>query len=258
MISVDYSRLAGNPCYREAVLNAPLVGRCLAQLIDNLINQHIVSNDQLHVIGFSLGSQVAGQTANFVKQKLNHITGLDPAKPLFSRVPDSKRLDAGDAEFVDIIHSNVMERGILRNLGHVDFYPNFKQLVQPGCERDEVPGSCNHHRAVEFYAESIDFSLGFWGRQCESWVIYLLNLCPATGPIALMGYHASPTTRGSYFLETSKIPPYAMGIAGAVIPRNTTEGLVTFSNDFADKIESTLATLFLQKEIRELKKNGKF
>jgi pancreatic triacylglycerol lipase len=54
---------------------------------------------------------------------------LDPAGPEFylSEIPD--RLDASDALFVDVIHTNGAPRvqsgfGHLDPLGHVDFYPN--------------------------------------------------------------------------------------------------------------------------------------
>jgi hypothetical protein len=54
---------------------------------------------------------------------------LDPAGPDFyqSQIPD--RLDASDALFVDVIHTDGAPRmisgfGYLGVLGHVDFYPN--------------------------------------------------------------------------------------------------------------------------------------
>lgn len=75
VISPDYGPLVREPCYTSAVQNLPLAARCLAQLLNNLIDQDIVQNEDLHVIGFSLGAQVAGQTANYVKKKLLRITG---------------------------------------------------------------------------------------------------------------------------------------------------------------------------------------
>lgn len=75
VISPDYGPLVREPCYTSAVENLPLAARCLAQLINNLVDGGIVQNEDLHVIGFSLGAQVAGQTANYVKKKLQRITG---------------------------------------------------------------------------------------------------------------------------------------------------------------------------------------
>ncbi|XP_017026113.1 pancreatic triacylglycerol lipase [Drosophila kikkawai] len=213
VISIDYKPLVPDPCYFSAVQNLPLVSQCLAQLINNLVDRNIVPNENIHIIGFSLGGQVAGQTANYLKRKLKRITGLDPAKPMFVLAGNTSRLDPGDAEFVDVIHTNVFGRGILSPMGHVDFYPNVGSILQPGCreESPDSPGSCSHDRAPQFYAESINSTTGFWGRQCTSWLAYIVNLCPTTGKQELMGYHVSQETKGSYFLETGKSAPFALG-----------------------------------------------
>ncbi|KAH8358360.1 hypothetical protein KR200_009209, partial [Drosophila serrata] len=213
VISIDYKSLVPEPCYMSAVQNLPLVSKCLAQLINNLVDANIVQNENIHIIGFSLGGQVAGQTANYLKRKLKRITGLDPAKPFFILAGNTKRLDPGDAEFVDVIHTNVFGRGMLSRMGHVDFYPNFERVVQPGCmdQNPKSPGSCSHDRAPQFYAESINSTTGFWGRQCSSWLAYLVGLCPTTGNQELMGYHVSVEAKGSYFLETASSRPFALG-----------------------------------------------
>lgn len=76
VISADYSRLSRFPCYYPwAVRNAHVVARCLAQLVDNLIESGIYSERDIHLIGFSLGAQIAGLTANSVRQPLHRITG---------------------------------------------------------------------------------------------------------------------------------------------------------------------------------------
>lgn len=126
IISVDYEPLAREPCYPQSVQNLPTVANCTAQLLDFLIDWKIFSLESIHVIGFSLGAQTSGMIANFLKygRKLKRITGLDPAKPLFVFANNEHRLDQNDAEFVDIIHTDVFQRGILLPSGHVDFYAN--------------------------------------------------------------------------------------------------------------------------------------
>jgi hypothetical protein len=64
---------------------------------------------------------------------------LDPAHPLFCDADHANEtlLEASDAEFVDIIHTNMGpvilgHLGCTKNLGHFDFYPNGGRL-QPGC-----------------------------------------------------------------------------------------------------------------------------
>nr|AAY55209.1 IP13578p [Drosophila melanogaster] len=251
VISIDYGPLVRYPCDIQAVQNLPLVSRCLAQLINNLVDRAIVANDQIHLIGFSLGGQVAGQTANYVKRKMKRITGLDPAKPLFILGPDSRRLDKGDADFVDVIHTDVFGRGYLRAAGHVDFYPNFG-AKQPGCMEENMqdPSSCNHERAPRFYAESINTTVGFWARQCSGWLLQLLTLCPTTGAQALLGYHVSDELRGSYFLQTASKSPYALGKMQDVDNRQTLAKFhLNFDhNEIDDDYEPQLLEAFLELE----------
>lgn len=66
-------------------------------------------------------------------------TGLDPAKPLFVFAKNDRRLGKDDAEFVDVIHTDVMQRGVLAPAGHADFYVN-GGFDQPGCSN--APNQC--------------------------------------------------------------------------------------------------------------------
>lgn len=87
--------------------------------------------------------------ATYIKNgPLERITGLDPAKPLFIFAAREYKLDIGDAKFVDVIHTDVFQRGILAPSGHVDFYVN-GGVEQRGCNIQKVmdPGACNHARA---------------------------------------------------------------------------------------------------------------
>ena len=71
--------------------------------------------------------------------KLLCLAGLDPAGPLFENTPEEVRLDAGDASFVDVIHSDAeklidLGLGIATLSGDVDFWPN-DGINQPGCDK---------------------------------------------------------------------------------------------------------------------------
>uniref|UniRef100_A0A1A9ZN29 Lipase domain-containing protein n=1 Tax=Glossina pallidipes TaxID=7398 RepID=A0A1A9ZN29_GLOPL len=191
IISVDYGRLVPYPCYMTAVENLRVVAKCLGQLINNLVEEDLVENDKIHIIGFSLGAQVAGQTANYLKRKLKRITGLDPAKPLFAFASSEYKLDSSDAEFVDVIHTDVAGRGMLASLGHVDFYPNLG-TIQPGCDNENPkdPGSCNHDRAPQYYAESVRNPNGFWSYSCRSWLYQMFDLCNDRKKVQRMGHRS--------------------------------------------------------------------
>lgn len=57
---------------------------------------------------------------------------LDPAMPLFVTADIDNKLDASDAEFVDVLHTNSLVQGKVEQCGHVDFYFN-GGILQPGC-----------------------------------------------------------------------------------------------------------------------------
>ena len=70
--------------------------------------------------------------------ELGRITGLDPAEPHFEWAHEITRLDASDAYFVDIIHTDgnplmKMGLGMYQACGHLDFYPNGGK-VMAGCD----------------------------------------------------------------------------------------------------------------------------
>lgn len=76
IISVDYNPIAREPCYIEAAKNTELVGMCVAQLIDQLVQKHGFSLERFHPIGFSLGGQIAGFIGDYVKSgRMERLTG---------------------------------------------------------------------------------------------------------------------------------------------------------------------------------------
>lgn len=81
-----------------------------------------------YILGHSLGAQIVGTAARTFAETtctfLPRVTGLDPAKPCFVNNPRLPTLHSGDAQFVDIIHTNPGICGIANAIGDVDFYPN--------------------------------------------------------------------------------------------------------------------------------------
>ncbi|XP_026315649.1 inactive pancreatic lipase-related protein 1-like isoform X2 [Hyposmocoma kahamanoa] len=193
IISVDYNPLASGRCYIQGAHNAKLVGMCIAQLVDELVQNHGFNLSLIHPIGFSLGGQIAGFIGNYLKSgRLYRITGLDPALPMFWTFDDSKKLDAGDARFVDILHTNSFIRGKFESTGTIDFFAN-NGMIQPGCSSTKAAGnlikfiqaiadfntqsSCSHARAVAYFAESINSKVGFHAMKCTTWIGYMVGLC---------------------------------------------------------------------------------
>ncbi|KAH8412679.1 hypothetical protein KR009_004491 [Drosophila setifemur] len=217
VISVDYGALVRGPCYFPwAVNNAPIVSECLAQMINHLISAGIYKRTDIHLIGFSLGAQVAGMVANYVTEPLARITGLDPAGPGFMMQPSlQQKLDPSDADFVDVIHTDPFFFSMLPPMGHADFYPNLDQLNQRGCSyvSNWRFYNCNHFRSAVYYGESISSKQGFWSQQCGGWFDFLSQRCTqySNMPNTQMGYFVSKDASGSYFLTTHEASPFAKG-----------------------------------------------
>ncbi|EDW64239.1 phospholipase A1 [Drosophila virilis] len=215
VISIDYSRLAADPCYTEAVHNSHFVGRCVAHFLVQLMHNRRLHPSHLHFIGFGLGAHVAGFASKLLAQinvRVAHITALDPAKPLFLTNNKNERLDKTDANFVDVVHSDIFLHGLMLPIGHVDFYPN-KGVVQPNCGpiNELSTHECYHKRAAVYYAESIHSQAGFWAFRCRDLLSFVMNSCQPNQELELLGYRTRPTARGSYFLSTNDSTPYALG-----------------------------------------------
>lgn len=94
------------PCYPSAVHNVKHIGDCVGQLVNRILDS---GTENIHLIGFSLGAQVTNYAAKAVAPfRLPRITGLDPAMPLFITSGPDDKLDASDADFVDVIHTNAL------------------------------------------------------------------------------------------------------------------------------------------------------
>lgn len=57
--------------------------------------------------------------------------------PLFVTADSDNKLDASDADFVDVFHTNALVQGKIEQCGHVDFYLN-GGIYQPGCNADHI------------------------------------------------------------------------------------------------------------------------
>ncbi|NXJ89975.1 LIPR2 protein, partial [Corythaixoides concolor] len=125
------------------------------------------------------------------------LSGLDPAQPYFQDTPIEVRLDKSDAEFVDVIHTDIAPTipylgfGISTAIGHLDFYPNGGEEM-PGCDKNalsqivDIDGiwegtrdfvACNHLRSYKYYSDSIIYSDGFLGYSCDSYDDFETESC---------------------------------------------------------------------------------
>ncbi|KAG5683157.1 hypothetical protein PVAND_012455 [Polypedilum vanderplanki] len=226
---VDWFNLSSSFCYPAVVHNIKHVGECTSMLIRKLVE---AGNADIHIIGFSLGAQVTNFIAESLKPEiiLPRISGLDPAMPWFITVDNSQKLDKSDAKFVDVYHCNSLVQAKIETCGHVDFYFN-NAIIQPGCDGNFF--ACSHQRCADYFMESIQTKTGFYGRQCDSYLLYLLNQCEHHKANMLAGEHCNKTTTGMYFINTNSKFPFAKG-------------------QFYDTNENSRSMSDMRKEIRNL------
>ncbi|XP_034248167.1 lipoprotein lipase-like [Thrips palmi] len=219
VIFVDWSKAAA-PLYPIPLMLVSEVGRMVAYQLDAWHEAGALSIDTVYLVGHSLGGQAAGFAGKFLtKGKIPRITALDPALPGFNN-PNlrTSHLSSSDALFVDVIHTDGGSYGVAYPTGHADFYPNGGARLQPGCPAGARILSdddfCSHWRSWRFFAESLNATgTPFLAVQCPSMEAFGSGRCSGNKPVT-MGYHAHPSTRGTFFLETGDKLPFAKGEAG--------------------------------------------
>lgn len=138
VIVVNWAPLS-HTSYSEARFHTKMVSDQIKSFTIFLKKYKALPFSVFHYIGHSLGAHISGYAGSAILHEYNEtigrITGLDPARPLFEWPyidPYEEKLDEGDADFVDVIHTNAKELGISEPAGHVDYYPN-GGAKQPGC-----------------------------------------------------------------------------------------------------------------------------
>ncbi|XP_028404600.1 pancreatic lipase-related protein 2-like [Dendronephthya gigantea] len=221
--------------YVQAAANTRIVAAMLSELLLFLVNNTVATCDKIHLIGFSLGAHISGYAGKRCLSKgcvLNRITGLDPAGPLFEDDSPVVRLDRGDAEFVDVIHTDIRVAylgvvgsfGIIRAIGDADFYPN-GGYNQPGCRNFSIDLNivqtlkdlvvCSHARAVLLFLESINSKCMMRSYSCTTKWLFDHGQCSSckdhNSECQIMGFYArSPPAKHpvSYQLRTRSESPF--------------------------------------------------
>ncbi|KAL2805060.1 phospholipase A1 member A isoform 2 precursor [Daubentonia madagascariensis] len=184
-----------------------------------------VLESSIHIIGVSLGAHVGGMVGHFYKGQLGRITGLDPAGPEYTRASLEERLDAGDARFVEAIHTDTDNLGIRIPVGHVDYFVNGGQ-DQPGCPTSIYAGYsyliCDHMRAVHLYISALENSCPLMAFPCASYKAFLaaqcldcfnpfLLSCPRIGLVEESGVKIEPLPKEvKVYLMTTSSAPYCV------------------------------------------------
>ncbi|CAK9822180.1 Pancreatic triacylglycerol lipase (Fragment) [Anthophora retusa] len=207
IIVIDWSSISVMP-YLWASQRVVMVSQYVSKMIDFLVSQGM-DPSKLTIVGHSLGAHVAGLSSHYAKAKANYVVALDPAMPNFLLAGPGERVSTEDANFVQVIHTNGGVLGYVKPIGHVDFYPNGGRL-QAGCVIDMV-GSCSHLRSVEYFAESINSKVGFIAKSCKSYIAYEHGDCDSNISGLMGGVAPNFNLRGTYYLKTHGIRPFALG-----------------------------------------------
>ncbi|XP_053672840.1 vitellogenin-1-like [Anopheles nili] len=194
--------------YTWSAFNTNDLGQGLADGLKRLIKY--VPLEKIHLIGHSLGAHIVGAAGRHFQYLTNksipRITGLDPANPCFNEGESLSGIQRGDADFVDIIHTNAKVLGKRDPIGDADFYPNGVVSVQPGC----LDPACSHKRAWELYAETVypGAEKSLLATKCNSLLSLTTGGCNSN-PIPL-GYGCPTTAKGNFFLKTKDKSPFAL------------------------------------------------
>ncbi|XP_076272392.1 pancreatic triacylglycerol lipase-like [Rhynchophorus ferrugineus] len=206
IISVDWSSYSFL-LYTLARLNVPNVGKTVGYFIESMLSNYDYSADDIVVVGHSLGAHVAGIAGKKLNGTLGVIVGLDPAGPLFFESDTSGRLNVGDAQYVEAIHTDGSLFGVNYDVGNIDFWPN-GGYVQPDCI--VLLSTCSHMKSYLYFAESLSNDQ-FYARQCDSYSDYTGGEC-ADNTVTLMGSLSFNTSlTGNFYLNTSSTSPYGLG-----------------------------------------------
>ncbi|KAM7350119.1 vitellogenin-1-like [Cochliomyia hominivorax] len=198
--------------YTWSAFNTEEVGRQFAKALEKLVTKVPVEN--IHLIGHSLGAHIVGYASRYFTEytnlNLTRITGLDPANPCFNEGESLSGLQRGDAEFIDIIHTNPGVLGKSNPVGDVDFYPEGLAAIKPGCTKF----GCSHSRAHEFFAESVypGNENNFLAVRCTS--LKSLNNGFCNGPKYPMGLTVPHNLKGNYFLSVNAKQPFGQNNNG--------------------------------------------
>lgn len=204
-VLIDTARYV-DTLYAWSAFNTQELGRGLGKGLAELVQ--VVPVEKIHIMGHSLGAHIVGAAGREFQEEtdqiLPRITGFDPAKPCFNEGESLQTLGRGDAEFVDIIHSDAGGLGKTEPIGDADFYPNGIVPLMPGC----LTIFCSHSRAWEYFAETVTRGNenNFLARKCGSLHSFDINACLKQE--VPMGYACPKTVKGNYFLRTNDKAPF--------------------------------------------------
>ncbi|VVC86585.1 unnamed protein product [Leptidea sinapis] len=186
------------------------LGKAIGRLLADLRLFGFPSN-QIHGIGFSLGSQMLGYAGNtyfdITLEKLWRITAIDPAGPCFSNSLIVEQIRSGAADYVEVYHCNAGGLGTTSVLADVDFFLNDGK-VQPNCHVGFIPGfgesdaaRCSHKACIRYWAYTVTHPGTYLAWACDSYKDFSDGVC-AANQVTIAGYSNPGNASGVFYAST--------------------------------------------------------
>ncbi|KAI5634141.1 lipase domain-containing protein [Phthorimaea operculella] len=218
VIIIDNQRFATVHYYLASRLMRP-VGRHVAEVLVQLM-QLGLDPGKLEVLGFSLGGQTAGFIGRHFQKltgrNVSRITALEPSGPCFRTLGPKDRLDASNADFVEVIHTNIDGFGMATRMGHVDFYVNGGEYQPSDITMFPCTVTCSHFMVLTLWVQALRNPRKFIALKCDSIQQAREADCFDRVPLETnyMGFGVDKTKQGIYYLSTDKLYPYYLGENG--------------------------------------------
>lgn len=79
VVIIEYTELSQGSCYTTGIENSLHIAKCATKMVEDIVkyNGVNVQLEQIHIIGLSLGVEIAGQMPNYLTEdyKFSRITG---------------------------------------------------------------------------------------------------------------------------------------------------------------------------------------
>lgn len=202
------------------------VGKHVAEILVKLTEAGL-NPAKLELLGFSLGGHTISYIAKNYQQmsgrNISRLTALEPSGPCFRTLTSSERLDASDADFVDVIHTNIDGFGMATRMGHVDFYINGGEFQPSDINIYPCTTTCSHFRSLLLWVLALRNPNSFIAIKCDSIQDARNSNCYDRLPMEtnVLGLNTNRNNSGIFYLATGLVLPFYLkekGLSKESIP----------------------------------------
>ncbi|XP_059609999.1 lipase member H [Phlebotomus argentipes] len=208
LIAVDLATCV-EQTYSSLNANYDHLATSVAKLVHYLVDHSYVLVQDLYLVGFSIGAQVASHAAAMLRDDcdllLYQLLLLDPSLTCDGVNYINKDL----AKKVTALHTNSGHYGEADVDVHVQLFPNGKVRLQPCCKSNV----CSHYLSVELLVEALCYPNRLLFVNCKDWSAFQKGKCNYKDVVAL-DLDVPSTAEGLYFCVTTEHSPYGLGNAG--------------------------------------------